>query len=161
MYKKDTIAVKIIPVTCGSSYKIRVQKLLDAIVDYLPSPIDIPPVKGILQNGEEDERIADDNSPFSALAFKIVTDPFVGKLCFFRVYSGKISAGAHVLNSKKGKRERMGRILLMHANHREEVDTVYTGDIAAVIGLKDTSTGDTLCDENHSIILESMEFLSR
>jgi len=157
--RKSTIAAKMVPVTCGSSYKNKgVQKLLDAIVDYLPSPLDIPPVKGVSRDGEEEERAADDNSPFSALAFKIITDPYVGKLCFFRVYSGTINAGAHVLNSTKSKRERMGRILLMHANHREEVDTVYTGDIAAVVGLKDTTTGDTLCDENHPIILESMEF---
>jgi len=157
--RKGTIAVEIIPVTCGSSYKNKgVQKLLDAVVDYLPSPLDIPPVRGILHDGEEEERTADDNSPFSALAFKIMTDPYVGKLCFFRVYSGTISAGSHVLNSTKTKRERMGRILLMHANHREEVDAVYTGDIAAVVGLKDTTTGDTICDEDNPILLESMEF---
>ncbi|NSW89491.1 MAG: elongation factor G [Firmicutes bacterium] len=158
--RKATINVKIIPVTCGSSYKNKgVQKLLDAIVDYLPSPLDIPPVKGISPDGEkEEERVANDDAPFSALAFKIMTDPYVGKLCFFRVYSGKISTGEHVLNSTKGKRERMGRILLMHANHREEIDTVYTGDIAAVVGLKDTTTGDTLCDEANPIVLESMDF---
>jgi elongation factor G len=157
--RRSTIACKVIPVTCGSSYKNKgVQNLLDAVVDYLPSPLDIPPIKGVLQGGEEDERTADDNSPFSALAFKIVTDPYVGKLCFFRVYSGTVSAGSYVLNSTKGKRERMGRILLMHANHREEVDKVHSGDIAAVIGLKDTTTGDTLCDMNNPIILESMEF---
>ncbi|HHV95909.1 MAG TPA: elongation factor G [Clostridiaceae bacterium] len=157
--RKCTIAAKMVPVTCGSSYKNKgVQKLLDAIIDYLPSPLDIPPVKGVNPDGEEEERIADDNSPFSALAFKIVTDPYVGKLCFCRVYSGTVSTGAHVLNSTKRKRERMGRILLMHANHREETDTAYTGDIIAIVGLKDTTTGDTLCDENHPIILESMDF---
>lgn len=158
--RKATIRVKIVPVTCGSSYKNKgVQKLLDAIVYYLPSPLDIPPIKGISPDSEdEDERIADDDAPFSALAFKIMTDPYVGKLCFFRVYSGKITTGASILNSTKGKRERVGRILLMHANHREEVNTVYTGDIAAVMGLKDTTTGDTLCDEDNPIILESMDF---
>lgn len=158
--RKATINVQIVPVACGSSYKNKgVQKLLDAIVYYLPSPLDIPPVKGILSDGEqEDERIADDDAPFSAIAFKIMTDPYVGRLCFFRVYSGKISTGEHVLNSTKLKRERMGRILLMHANHREEVDTVYTGDIAAVVGLKNTTTGDTLCGEGNPIILESMDF---
>jgi elongation factor G len=158
--RKATIRVKIVPVTCGSSYKNKgVQKLLDAIVYYLPSPLDIPPIKGISPDSEdEDERIADDDAPFSALAFKIMTDPYVGKLCFFRVYSGKIITGANILNSTKGKRERVGRILLMHANHREEVNTVYTGDIAAVMGLKDTTTGDTLCDEDNPIILESMDF---
>ncbi len=158
--RKATISVKIVPVTCGSSYKNKgVQKLLDAIVYYLPSPLDIPPIKGISPDSEdEDERIADDDAPFSALAFKIMTDPYVGKLCFFRVYSGKITTGENVLNSTKGKRERVGRILLMHANHREEVNTVYTGDIAAVMGLKNTTTGDTLCAEDHPIILESMDF---
>jgi elongation factor G len=150
--RKATIKVDIIPVTCGSSYKNKgVQKLLDAILYYLPSPLDIPPIKGMIPGGEEDERVADDNAPFSSLAFKIMTDPYVGKLCFFRVYSGKITTGATLINSTNGKKERIGRILLMHANHREEVDTVYTGDIAAVMGLKYTTTGDTLCDENKQI----------
>ena len=155
-----TIAVKIIPVMCGSSYKNKgVQQLLDAVVDYMPSPLDIPAIKGVAEDGEtEIERPADDNAPFAALAFKIMTDPFVGKLCFFRVYSGKITAGSYVLNATKGKRERLGRILQMHANHREEIDMVYSGDIAAAVGLKDTTTGDTLCEENHAVILESMDF---
>ncbi|MCX7921187.1 MAG: elongation factor G [Clostridia bacterium] len=158
--RKATIAVKIIPVTCGSSYKNKgVQQLLDAVIAYLPSPVDIPAIKGVLPDSEEEvERPADDNGPFSALAFKIMTDPFVGKLSFFRVYSGKLSAGSYVLNSTKGKRERIGRILQMHANHREETDMVYSGDIAAAVGLKDTTTGDTLCEENNPVILESMEF---
>ncbi|NLY17851.1 MAG: elongation factor G [Clostridiaceae bacterium] len=158
-----TINVAMIPVTCGSSYKNKgVQKLLDCIIDYMPSPLDVPPVRGFLpeEDGEHEEveRHSDDNEPFAALAFKIVTDPFVGKLAFFRVYSGKMNAGSYVLNSTKDKRERVGRILLMHANHREEVSTIYAGDIAAAVGLKVTSTGDTLCDENHPIILESMVF---
>ena len=158
--RKATIAVKMIPVTCGSSYKNKgVQQLLDAVVAYMPSPLDIPPIKGILPDtGEEVERPADDSGSFSALAFKIMTDPFVGKLCFFRVYSGKLSSGSYVLNSTKKKRERIGRILQMHANHREEIDMVYSGDIAAAVGLKDTTTGDTLCEENSPVILESMEF---
>jgi len=158
--RKATIAVKMIPVTCGSSYRNKgVQKLLDAIVDYLPSPVDIPAVKGLKPDSEEeDERKADDNEPFSALAFKIMTDPYVGKLCFIRVYSGTLKAGSYVLNSTKNKKERIGRILQMHANHREEIDMAYAGDIAAAVGLKDTTTGDTLCDENAPIILESMEF---
>ena len=158
--RKATIAVKMIPVTCGSSYRNKgVQRLLDAVVDYLPSPLDIPPIKGMSTDGEHElERPADDDGPFAALAFKIMADPYVGKLCFFRVYSGKLSAGSYVLNSTKNKRERIGRILQMHANHREEIDMVYSGDIAAAVGLKDTTTGDTLCDENNPIILESMEF---
>lgn len=155
-----TIGVKMIPVTCGSSYKNKgVQQLLDAVIDYLPSPLDIPAIKGVsADTGEEVERPADDNGPFSALAFKIMTDPYVGKLCFFRVYSGKLASGSYVLNSTKGKRERIGRILQMHANHREEIDMVYSGDIAAAVGLKDTTTGDTLCEENNQVILESMDF---
>lgn len=154
-----TIAVKVIPVTCGSSYRNKgVQMLLDAIVDYMPSPLDIPSISGTLPDGTESVRHASDDEPFSALAFKIVTDPFVGKLCFFRVYSGTLDAGSYVLNATKGKKERIGRILLMHANHREELSKVYSGDIAAAVGLKDTTTGDTLCDESHPIILETMEF---
>jgi len=158
--RKATINVSMTPVLCGSSYKNKgVQNLLDAVVDYLPSPLDIPPIKGTTQDGEQEiERPADDNAPFAALAFKIMADPFVGKLCFFRVYSGKLSSGSYVLNATKGKRERIGRILQMHANHREEIDMVYSGDIAAAVGLKDTTTGDTLCDEAHPVILESMEF---
>ena len=158
--RKATIAVQMIPVMCGSSYRNKgVTHLLDAIVDYMPSPIDIPPIKGLEMDGEtEAERVHDDNGPFSALAFKIMADPFVGKLCFFRVYSGKLAAGSYVYNSTKGKKERIGRILQMHANHREEIDMVYSGDIAAAVGLKDTTTGDTLCDEDAPVILESMEF---
>ena len=158
-----TLSVAMIPVTCGSSYKNKgVQKLLDCVIDYMPSPLDVPPIKGFLPdvNGEheEAERHADESEPFSALAFKIMADPFVGKLAFFRVYSGVMNSGTYVLNSSKDKRERIGRILLLHANHREEVQTVYAGDIAAAIGLKITATGDTLCDENNPIILESMVF---
>ena len=155
-----TIANKLVPVTCGTSYKNKgVQKLLDAVVDYMPSPLDIPPVMGVNPDtGEEDHREADDNEPFSALAFKIMTDPFVGKLCFFRVYSGTIEAGSAVYNSTKGTRERFGRILQMHANDRKDIDCCYSGDIAAVVGVKNTTTGDTFCDEKHPIILESMEF---
>jgi len=158
--RKATISVKMIPVTCGSSYRNKgVQFLLDAVVDYLPSPLDIPPIKGVSMDGEHEiERPADDNGPFSALAFKIMADPYVGKLCFFRVYSGTLQSGSYVLNSTKNKRERIGRILQMHANHREEIDAVYSGDIAAAVGLKDTTTGDTLCDEANPVILESMEF---
>ncbi len=158
--RKATIAVKIIPVACGSAYKNKgVQQLLDAVIDYMPSPLDIPPIRGVAMDGaEEIERPADDNGPFSALAFKIMADPYVGKLCFFRVYSGKLNSGSYVLNSTKNKRERIGRILQMHANHREEIDMVYSGDIAAAVGLKDTTTGDTLCEENSPVILESMEF---
>ena len=155
-----TINNKIVPVTCGTSYRNKgVQKLLDAIVDYMPSPVDIPPIKGINpKNDEEVERHAKDDEPFSALAFKIATDPYVGKLCFFRVYSGKVEAGATVYNSSKGKRERIGRILQMHANDRKDVEMCYAGDIAAIAGVKFTTTGDTLCDEGHQVILESMDF---
>lgn len=158
--RKATIAVQMIPVVCGTSYRNKgVQMLLDAVVDYMPAPIDIADIAGINPNtGEEDSRPSDDKAPFSALAFKIATDPYVGKLCFFRVYSGQINAGASVLNSVKDNRERIGRILQMHANHREDIETVYSGDIAAAVGLKNTTTGDTLCDEKNPIILESMEF---
>jgi elongation factor G len=155
-----TIAVKVIPVTCGSSYKNKgVQQLLDNVIAYLPSPLDIPAIRGVLPDSDvEEERPADDGAPFAALAFKIMTDPFVGRLSFFRVYSGTIHAGSYVLNATKNKRERIGRILQMHANNRLEIDTVYSGDIAAAVGLKNTTTGDTLCVENHPIILESMNF---
>ena len=158
--RKLTIAGEMVPVTCGSAYKNKgVQMLLDAVIDYLPSPIDIPPIKGMIPGtDEETERPADDNGPFSALAFKIMADPYVGKLAFFRVYSGKADAGSYVYNSVKDKKERLGRILLMHANKREELETVYSGDIAAAVGLKETTTGDTLCDEKDPVILESMEF---
>ncbi len=158
--RKGTVDVKIIPVTCGSSYKNKgVQLVLDAIVDYMPSPLDIPAISGHdMDNGEEVLRHASDEEPFSALAFKIMTDPFVGKLAFFRVYSGVLASGSYVYNSSKGKRERIGRILQMHANHREEITTVYSGDIAAAVGLKDTTTGDTLCDEKSPVVLEKMEF---
>ena len=151
---------KMVPVVCGTSYKNKgVQKLLDAIVDYMPAPTDVPAIKGVNpKTGEEEERESSDEGPFSALAFKIMTDPYVGKLGFFRVYSGTLDAGKTVLNSTKNTRERIGRILLMHANHREDIDTVYSGDIAAAVGLKNTTTGDTLCDEKSPIILESMEF---
>ena len=158
--RKSTIANHMVPVTCGTSYKNKgVQKLLDAIVDYMPAPTDIPPIKGVNPETEEEEvRHSSDEEPFSALAFKIATDPFVGKLCFFRVYSGTIEAGATVYNSVKDNNERMGRIVQMHANDRKDIDRVYAGDIAAAVGLKNTTTGDTLCDEKHPIILESMEF---
>ena len=158
--RKGTIENLLVPVTCGTSYKNKgVQKLLDAIVDYMPSPLDIPAIKGVNpETDEEDERPADDNAPFSALAFKIATDPFVGRLSFIRVYSGVLNTGTSVLNSTKKQKERIGRILQMHANHREDIECVYSGDIAAVIGLKNSTTGDTLCDEKHPIILESMEF---
>ena len=158
--RKATIANQIVPVCCGTSYKNKgVQKLLDAVIDYMPSPLDIPPIKGVNPDtDEEDERPADDNAPFSALAFKIMTDPFVGKLCFFRVYSGMIEAGSAAYNSTKGTRERFGRILQMHANDRKDIDVCYSGDIAAVVGVKNTTTGDTFCDEKNKIILESMEF---
>ncbi len=158
--RKSTIANHMVPVTCGTSYKNKgVQKLLDAIVDYMPAPTDIPPIKGVNPETEEEEvRHSSDDEPFSALAFKIATDPFVGKLCFFRVYSGTIEAGATVYNSVKDNNERMGRIVQMHANDRKDIDRVYAGDIAAAVGLKNTTTGDTLCDEKHPIILESMEF---
>ena len=155
-----TVSNQMVPVTCGTSYRNKgVQKLLDAIVDYMPSPLDIPPIRGINPKTErEEERVASDDAPFSALAFKIMTDPFVGRLCFFRVYSGHLNNGATVYNSTKNIRERMGRILQMHANHREDIEEVYAGDIEAAVGLKRTTTGDTLCDEKHPIILESMEF---
>ena len=158
--RRATINNEIVPVVCGSSYRNKgVQKMLDAVVDYMPSPLDIPAIKGVNPDtGDEDERPADDNAPFSALAFKIMTDPFVGKLCYFRVYSGVINAGETVYNSTRGKRERLGRILMMHANTRQDIDACYTGDIAAAIGVKNTTTGDTFCDEKHPIILESMEF---
>jgi elongation factor G len=157
--RKGVINVQIIPVLCGSSYKNKgVQQMLDAVIDYMPAPIDVPAIKGVTDDGEPTERPSSDTEPFAALAFKIMTDPFVGKLAFFRVYSGVLSSGSYVLNSTKGKRERIGRILQMHANHREEISTVYSGDIAAAVGLKDTTTGDTLCDEKNIVILESMEF---
>ena len=158
--RQATVAVEMIPVVCGTSYRNKgVQKLLDAVVDYMPSPLDIPAIKGVNpKTDEEDERPADDNAPFSALAFKIATDPYVGRLSFIRVYSGVLNTGSAVLNSTKNQRERIGRILQMHANHREDIETVYSGDIAAVVGLKNTTTGDTLCDDKHPIILESMEF---
>ena len=158
--RKGTIENLMVPVTCGTSYRNKgVQKLLDAIVDYMPSPTDIPAIKGTdPDTEEEDERPSDDDAPFSALAFKIMTDPYVGRLSFFRVYSGHLATGSTVLNSTKKQRERIGRILQMHANHREDIEEVYSGDIAAAVGLKNTTTGDTLCDEKHPIILESMEF---
>ena len=158
--RKATIDNKIVPVVCGTSYKNKgVQKLLDAIVDYMPAPTDIPAIRGTNPDtGEEEDRIASDDEPFSALAFKIMTDPFVGKLCFFRVYSGQIKAGDYCYNSVKGTRERMGRILMMHSNERKDIDACYSGDIAAVVGVKNTTTGDTLCDESHPVVLESMEF---
>ena len=157
--RKATIACEMNPVLCGTAYKNKgVQLLLDAVIDYLPAPTDIESIKGILPDGEESERHASDEEPFSALAFKIMTDPFVGKLAFFRVYSGRLESGSYVLNATKNKRERIGRILQMHANTREEITEVYAGDIAAAVGLKDTTTGDSLCDPNEPIILESMEF---
>ena len=158
--RKATIDNAIVPVVCGTSYRNKgVQKLLDAVIDYMPSPLDIPAIKGTDPDTDEEvERCAGDDQPFSALAFKIATDPFVGKLCFFRVYSGTVAAGASVLNATKGKKERMGRILQMHANHRADLEVCYCGDIAAAVGVKNTTTGDTLCDEDHPVILESMEF---
>ncbi len=158
--RKETIAGNMIPMLCGSAYRNKgVQMMLDAVIDYMPSPLDIPPIKGVNPDtGEEDVRKTSDSEPFAALAFKIMADPFVGKLAFFRVYSGTLSSGSYVYNSVKGKKERIGRILQMHANKREELQEVYAGDIAAAVGLKDTTTGDTLCDEKHEIILESMEF---
>ncbi|MCI7477027.1 MAG: elongation factor G [Selenomonadales bacterium] len=158
--RKATIACEMTPVTCGTSYRNKgVQPMLDAVVDFMPAPVDIPPIKGVNpENGEEDHRPSSDSEPFAALAFKIMADPYVGKLAFFRVYSGTLSSGSYVFNSTKGKKERIGRILQMHANNRKELDIVYSGDIAAAVGLKDTTTGDTLCDENSPIILESMEF---
>ena len=158
--RKATVNVEIIPVLCGTAYRNKgVQPLLDAVIDYMPSPLDIPAIKGVKPGTEEeDERPADDSAPFSALAFKIMTDPFVGKLCFFRVYSGTLNKGSSVANSTKGTKERIGRILQMHANHREDIETCYSGDIAAAVGFKNVTTGDTLCDESKQIILESMEF---
>ena len=158
--RKATIANEMVPITCGTSYRNKgVQPLLDAIVDYMPAPTDVESIKGVNpDNDNEEERHSSDSEPFAALAFKIATDPFVGKLCFFRVYSGTLNAGSTVYNSVKDSRERMGRILQMHANHREDLETVYSGDIAAAVGLKNTTTGDTLCDEKHPIILESMNF---
>ena len=158
--RKSTIANEMVPVTCGTSYKNKgVQKLLDAIIDYMPSPLDVPAIKGVNPDtDEEEERPSSDDEPFSALAFKIATDPFVGKLAFFRVYSGVVNQGDTVLNATKDSKERFGRIVQMHANHRKDLTTVYSGDIAAAVGLKNTTTGDTLCDDKHPIILESMEF---
>src|SRR5690606_10766556 len=159
--RKATVAGGIVPVLCGSAFKNKgVQQLLDAVIDYLPSPVDIPPVKGHLPHHDETivERHASDDEPFAALAFKIMTDPYVGKLTFFRVYSGSLPAGSYVYNSTKDRRERVGRLLQMHANHREERDEVFAGDIAAAIGLKETKTGDTLCSAEHPVILEAMRF---
>ena len=157
--RSATLAVKIIPVVCGTSYRNKgVQKLLDAVIDLMPAPTDIEAIKGVTPDGDEETRPSDDNAPFSALAFKIMTDPYVGRLSFIRVYSGVLNAGTTVLNATKKQRERIGRILQMHANHREDIDCVYSGDIAAVVGLKNSTTGDTLCDMEHPIILESMEF---
>ena len=158
--RKATLANEMIPMTCGSAYRNKgVQLMLDAVLDYMPSPVDVPAIKGVIPGTEEEEeRPADDNAPFAALAFKIMADPFVGKLAFFRVYSGTLESGSYVYNSTKGKKERIGRILQMHANKREEIDMVYSGDIAAAVGLKDTTTGDTLCDQKSEIILESMDF---
>lgn len=157
--RRATINVELFPVLCGSAFKNKgVQLMLDAVIDYLPAPTDIPAIKGTLEDGTEVERHASDEEPFAALAFKVMTDPFVGKLTFFRVYSGTIQSGTYVLNSTKGKRERVGRLLQMHANSRQEISEVYAGDIAAAVGLKDTTTGDTLCDPDHEVILESMVF---
>ena len=157
--RKGTCECTAVPICCGSAYRNKgVQKLLDAILDYMPAPTDIPSIKGVDEDGNEVERHASDEEPFSALAFKIMTDPFVGKLAFFRVYSGTCKSGSYVLNATKNKKERVGRILQMHANKREELDTVYSGDIAAAVGFKTTTTGDTICDEQHPVILESMEF---
>ena len=157
--RKATLSMKVTPVLCGSSYRNKgVQHLLDAIVDYLPSPIDVDHVQGVNSKGEPEIRRTADDEPFAGLAFKIVSDPFVGKLAFFRVYSGKLTSGSYVYNSSKGKKERVGRLLRMHANHREEIDEIYSGDICAIVGLKETTTGDTLCSENAPIILEQMEF---
>ncbi|EAE8346047.1 elongation factor G [Listeria monocytogenes] len=157
--RKGTLNVEFYPVVCGTAFKNKgVQPMLDAVLDYLPAPTDVPAINGVLPDGEEAARHADDSEPFSSLAFKVMTDPYVGRLTFFRVYSGTLNSGSYVQNSTKGKRERVGRILQMHANHREEISIVYAGDIAAAVGLKDTTTGDTLCDEKDQIILESMEF---
>ena len=157
--RKSTLENKMVAVTCGTSYKNKgVQKLLDAIVDYMPSPLDVPHIKGVTEDGKEEERPSSDTEPFAALAFKIATDPYVGKLTFFRVYSGTLEAGSYVYNANKGKKERIGRILQMHSNERKDIDKVFAGDIAAAVGLKDVYTGDTLCDEQHPIVLESIEF---
>ena len=157
--RKGTCENRAIPVCCGTAYRNKgVQKLIDAIVEFMPSPLDIPSIKGVDLDGNEVERHASDEEPFSALAFKIMTDPFVGKLAYFRVYSGTLNAGSYVLNATKSKKERVGRILQMHANKRTEIDKVYSGDIAAAVGFKLTTTGDTICDEQHPVILESMEF---
>ncbi|EGL17087.1 elongation factor G, partial [Paenibacillus sp. HGF7] len=157
--RKGVVSVKIFPVICGSSYRNKgVQPMLDAVIDYLPAPIDVPDIQGVLEDGTETTRKSSDSEPFAALAFKIMTDPYVGKLTFFRVYSGVLQSGSYVLNATKGKRERVGRILQMHANSRQEISEVYSGDIAAAVGLKDTGTGDTLCDEKNAVILESMNF---
>ena len=158
--RKATIANEMVPVLCGSSYRNKgVQNMLDAVIDFMPSPLDVPPIAGVIPRTEEETvRHSSDDEPFAALVFKIATDPFVGKLCFFRVYSGTLKSGSHVYNSVKDNKERIGRILQMHANHREDIDMVYAGDIAAAVGLKNTTTGDTLCDEANPIILESMEF---
>ena len=158
--RKATINVEMVPVLCGSSYRNKgVQNMLDAVIDFMPSPLDVPAIKGTIPGTEEEaERPSSDEEPFAALAFKIMTDPYVGKLCFFRVYSGTLNSGSHVYNSVKDNKERIGRILQMHANHREDIETVYSGDIAAAVGLKNTTTGDTLCDEKNPIVLESMEF---
>src|SRR5699024_5868932 len=155
--RQATLDVEFYPVFCGSAFKNKgVQLLLDGVINYLPAPTDVPPIEGVVPKTEEEvTRPSDDNAPLSALAFKVMTDPYVGKLTFFRVYSGTLNAGSYVSNSTKNKRERVGRILQMHANHREEISTIYSGDIAAAVGLKDTSTGDTLCDENNLVILES------
>ena len=158
--RKATCSLKMFPVLCGTAARNKgIQELLDAIVDYMPSPIDVPPIKGTKLDGEVVERNNDDNEPFAALAFKIATDPYVGRITFIRVYSGKLSAGSYVLNANKDKKERVGRLLHMHANHRTDIDEVLSGDICAVVGLKNTGTGDTLCDENHPIKLEEMEFM--
>ncbi|MBO4799888.1 MAG: elongation factor G, partial [Lachnospiraceae bacterium] len=157
--RKATCECEAVPVTCGTAYRNKgVQKLLDAVIEFMPSPVDIPAIKGVDLDGNETERHSSDEEPFSALAFKIMADPFVGKLAFFRVYSGTMNSGSYVLNATKGKKERVGRILQMHANKRAELDKVYSGDIAAAVGFKVTSTGDTICDEQHPVILESMEF---
>ncbi len=158
--RKATIKVEFYPVICGTAFKHKgVRLMLDAVIDYLPSPLDVPAIKGTLPDTDEEvERHSDDSEPFSALAFKVMTDPYVGKLTFFRVYSGTLQSGSYVINSTKGKRERVGRILQMHANSREEISEVFAGDIAAAVGLKDTTTGDTLCDDKNQVILESMVF---
>ena len=157
--RKATCTCDAVPVCCGTAYRNKgVQKLLDAVIEFMPSPLDIPAITGTDEDGNEVERHSSDDEPFSALAFKIMTDPFVGKLAYFRVYSGTLNSGSYVLNATKGKKERVGRILQMHANKREELDKVYSGDIAAAIGFKLTTTGDTICDEQHPVILESMEF---